>query len=72
MPRLRLLILSVGSLLGQNVLDALEGRRERVHVIGASLAADNARLFRCDTAYLTPPTDDAFAFRARLRGDCRP
>jgi len=62
-----LLLLSVGSLIGQNQLDALEGRRQYVYVAGANSGAANPRVFRCDASYLTPPTDDAPAFRARLR-----
>jgi hypothetical protein len=48
MPRLKILVLSVGSLLGQNILDALEGRREQVDVIGGDTGTTNARLFRCE------------------------
>jgi len=54
MSKFNLVILSVGSLLGQNVLDALEGRRDRVHVIGVNSVVDNPRVFRCDKAYLAP------------------
>ncbi len=65
--KLRLLITSIGSLLGQNVLDALEHRREQVHIIGTNLDGMNPRVFRCDSAYITPSTDDAEAFLARLK-----
>jgi carbamoyl-phosphate synthase large subunit len=50
--RITLLILSVGSLLGQNILDCLESRREAVRVIGTNSEPDNPRVFRCDVAYL--------------------
>lgn len=63
---LRLLITSAGSLIGQNILDALEGRRDRVHVIGADLSARSARIFRCDRAWLTPATDDPEVFERRV------
>ncbi len=66
-PRpLKILLLSAGSLLSQNILDALEPRRPRLRVIGADAAPENARLFRCDTAYLTPALDAAAAFEARF------
>lgn len=48
---------SVGSLVGQVVLDALEGRRESFRLIGCNTAPDNPNVFRCDRAYLVPPTN---------------
>src|SRR5207248_638867 len=62
----RLLILSAGSLLGQNILDALEHRRRQIEVIGADAQAENGRLFRCDRAYLVPPIEEETAFEKRL------
>jgi carbamoyl-phosphate synthase large subunit len=66
MNKPRLLILSAGSLLGQNILDAVESRRRWVHVVGANSLAMNPRIFRCDTVYLTPPNDPAKEFNRRL------
>jgi len=63
---LRILILSAGSLVAQNILDALEGRREWVSVIGADAGTTSPRLFRCDIVYRTPLTDQPDAFRERL------
>lgn len=51
MNKFKILITSVGSLLGQNVLDVLEGRREKVEVIGINTVAENPRVFRCDRLY---------------------
>lgn len=51
-----LLITSVGSLIGQNILDVLETRRSQLRVMGANSVANNPQNFRCDTAYLSPPT----------------
>lgn len=51
-----LLLLSAGSLLGQNVLDSLDGRRDRVRITGLNTTPDNPRLFRCDRARLAPAT----------------
>lgn len=39
---LKILITSVGSLVGQNILDSLEGRREGVRVIGVNSLAEAA------------------------------
>lgn len=50
-----ILILSTGSLLGQNILDTLEGRRHKVQVTGADCSSGNPRVFRCDKAYKAPP-----------------
>lgn len=50
-----ILILSAGSLLGQNILDTLEGRRHKVQVTGADCSSGNPRVFRCDKAYKAPP-----------------
>ena len=48
------LITSVGSLVGQNILDALERRRERLRIIGTNSIAEAANNFRCDKAFLVP------------------
>ena len=51
MEKFKILIISVGSLLGQNILDALEGRRDKVEIIGINTIAENPRVFRCDRLY---------------------
>jgi hypothetical protein len=51
---IRILITSVGSLVGQNILDSLETRRHLVRVTGLNSEAENQRIFRCDKAYLVP------------------
>lgn len=48
---MKLLITSVGSLLGQNILDCIETRRELINVIGLNSVSKNPRNFRCDTIY---------------------
>ncbi len=53
--KLRLLLLSVGTLSAQNVLDAIGSRRERCVLLGTNSIADAAGNFRCDVAYLVPP-----------------
>lgn len=56
----RLLLTSVGSLVGQNILDVLDHpdwpRRHRVQVIGTNSIAQSAGNFRCDRCYLVPET----------------
>ncbi|WP_038050715.1 hypothetical protein [Thioalkalivibrio sp. ALJ1] len=58
--RTRLLIVSVGSLVGQNILDSLEyeewNRRDRVHIIGTNSIASSPNNFRCDECYQVPTT----------------
>jgi len=51
MKKFKILITSVGSLLGQNILDVLEGRREKIELIGINTVAENPRVFRCDRLY---------------------
>jgi len=59
------MVLSIGSLLGQNILDALEGRRRNLMVTGLNSVAENPRVFRCDHVYLVPPSESA-DFEPRL------
>lgn len=55
---MKLLITSVGSLLGQNILDSIENRRNLIDVIGMNSIAENPRNFRCDTVYLVHNTNN--------------
>lgn len=47
-----ILITSVGSLVGQNVLDSLQNRRSNIKIIGTNSMAEAANNFRCDKLYL--------------------
>lgn len=67
LKRCKILQLSVGSMLGQNVLDVLESRRDRVTLVGASTEVENPRIFRCDRVYRVPVLADGAAFRRRFR-----
>lgn len=60
----KLLITSVGSLVGQNLLDCLEDRRSGCTIVGTNSLADVAGLFRCDRVMLSPPAADARGWRA--------
>lgn len=55
---IKILITSVGSLVGQNILDALEKRREYVTIICLNSIAESQRIYRCDKAYKVPNTAD--------------
>lgn len=66
MTRYRIFITSVGSLLGQNLLDSLAVRRDSVHVIGSDAGIIHPRIFQCDSLYLVPPVEAEEEFRARL------
>ncbi|MSU48243.1 MAG: hypothetical protein EXS37_03985 [Opitutus sp.] len=57
MPRARILITGVGSLIGQNLLNALETRRACVDVVGTNAAIDSTRVLRCDRTHLVPRND---------------
>jgi len=50
---MKLLLMSVGSLVGQNILDSIGNRRDKIYVIGMNSIAKNPRNFRCDRTYLT-------------------
>ena len=67
---MKLLVTSVGSLVGKNILDVLEypgfSRRHLVHVVGTNSVADAANNFRCDRCYLVPQTASAH-YHAHLR-----
>ena len=55
-----MLITSVGSLVGTNILDVLESqvcrRRERVYVVGTNSLVHSPNNFRCDACYRVPNT----------------
>jgi len=53
---IKVLITSVGSLVGQNILDALENRRKYLTIIGINSIVESQRIYRCDRAYLAPKT----------------
>lgn len=63
---MKIFITSVGSLVGQNILDALEGRRAGVRVIGINSLAEAASNFRCDICYTAPMASNEEQYRARL------
>ncbi|MCB9080456.1 MAG: hypothetical protein H6555_01975 [Lewinellaceae bacterium] len=58
MKKIKLLIVSVGSLVGKCILDCIDSRRERFHVIGINSLAESPMNYRCDEVYLAPPIND--------------
>jgi hypothetical protein len=58
--KLKILISSVGSLVGTNLLDVLESqycyRRDLVYLIGTNSIANSINNFKCDKCYLMPTT----------------
>ena len=63
----KLIVTSVGSLVGQNVLDALNGRRDHLIIIGTNSIVEAANNFRCDKAFLVPPAVETARYEASLR-----
>ncbi len=59
---MKILLLSVGSLLGQGMLDVFEGRRVDFQLIGANSEAESVNNFRCDRTYLLPETASGEAY----------
>jgi hypothetical protein len=64
--KLRLLLLSAGSITAQNVIQALGTRRKRCIVVGTNSLADAAGNFRCDGMHLVPPAATGAEYVARL------
>lgn len=66
---IKVLVTSVGSLVGKNILDTLElppkTRRSGLRVIGTNSDPGSPNNFRCDECYLVPPTASS-AYRARM------
>lgn len=56
MNRPRILLLSGGSLVGQNVIACLDGRRDALHVGATNSVADEPTVFDFDAVYLMPPS----------------
>lgn len=58
--KIKLLIVSVGSLVGQNILDALEFsefyRRHHFHIVGTNSLSQTSNIYRCDEGCLVPLT----------------
>lgn len=54
----QLLLTSVGSLVGQAILDCLHDRRSAWTIVGTNSLPEAAGLYRCDRLHLAPPADD--------------
>lgn len=68
--RINVLVSSVGSAVGQNILDVLDypgfSRRALVRLVGTNSIPDAPTNFRCDRCYLVPETASA-DYSARIR-----
>jgi carbamoyl-phosphate synthase large subunit len=65
--RIRLLVMSVGSLVGTNLLECLDALgRDRFELIGLNSDPDAANNFRLDVCYLSPRASDRAALSALL------
>lgn len=62
----RLLVTSVGSLVGQNLLEGLASRRDRCIVAGVNSEADAVSNFLCDRVHLVPGLQQGADFEARF------
>lgn len=67
-----LLITSMGSLVGQNIMELLQGRRHTFHVAGLNTESDNAVIFQSDEIWKCPPSAaDAYPdFLIRIIENC--
>ena len=67
MKRIRLLVLSVGTQVGQNILATLARRRDALTLVATSTVAHEPAIFDYDAVYLVPPTaQEPAAFEKRL------
>jgi len=61
---LRLLVTSIGSLVGRSVVACLEDCRERIQIIATNSVAEAVPGFDCDVLHLVPPTADGEGYVA--------
>lgn len=68
--RIKILVTSIGSLVGQNIQDALEfqgfRRRELIELIGTNTISTSPNNFRCDRCYLVSETSSS-DFKTELK-----
>lgn len=64
----KIIITSVGSLVGQNVLDSLDNRRENLIIVGTNSLAEAANNFRCDKSYLISKSANVEKYVEELTG----
>ncbi len=62
------LITSVGSLVGQNLLDSLQDRRKRLRIVGTNSIVSAANNYRCNKSYLVPPAIQTKDYQSALSG----
>lgn len=62
----KILITSVGSLVGNNFLDALTNRREGVAIVGTNSISSASNNYRCDKCYLVSPVEATDVFKSEI------
>lgn len=62
MSKVKILMTSIGSLVGTNFLACVESRRDQVRVIGTNSVAGAPNNFACDIVYLSPETAEIDEF----------
>lgn len=62
----KIFITSVGSLVGQNILDALENRRSRIFIAGTNSLAEAPGNVRCDQTWLVPEANSRQDYKTCL------
>ncbi|MGV3526197.1 MAG: hypothetical protein ACO1RX_18405 [Candidatus Sericytochromatia bacterium] len=67
MTPFKILLLSVGSLLGQVMLEVLASRRQHLTLIGTNSQAHTPANFACDRCYLVPPVAEGPAYHSALQ-----
>lgn len=69
-----LLITSMGSLVGQNIIEMLQGRRDAFYLIGLNTETNNPMIYQCDEVWKCPPAaSDAYIdFLLRIIRDTEP
>lgn len=68
MNKIKILITSVGSLVGLNILDTLGSRRHLLEVIGCNIHGKDPYIFRCDRIYKVSSTTNRDFFISELFG----
>jgi carbamoyl-phosphate synthase large subunit len=66
MIRNKILITSVGSMVGWSLLNSLAHQRDKYTIIGTNSSPESPNLYACDKAYLVPETRDEKNYEKKL------
>lgn len=70
MKKIKILLLSAGSLVGHNILECMAERVDDFFVVGTNSVAESASLRGLDRVYLVPETRNHQAFEAKFKDIC--